>query len=76
MTEMGEVVVAELCDLVADVIDQQPAAASKVARRLATSIRSQQADGELIRREHRELDERRLKLDEQLVAKGKRPRNC
>jgi hypothetical protein len=40
MDEIGATVLADLCEMAADVIDESPAVASKVARRLAKSIRS------------------------------------
>jgi hypothetical protein len=40
MNEIEAKLLADLCDMAADVIDDCPEAASKVARRLAKSIRS------------------------------------
>jgi hypothetical protein len=66
MTELGTVVVAELCEAAADVIDSDPRGAAKVARRLATSIRSHMAASD-------DQGERELKIREAYAARGKRP---
>jgi hypothetical protein len=42
MHDFGAVVVADLCDAIADFVDTAPGAAAKVARKLGSTLRARQ----------------------------------